>query len=79
MAWPKASPERWARFIPQCSVRERDLFGFPRPGDPYWCEDALTGVAARYPGIDLTPYREAAGGIIPDDSNSDQASKGRRQ
>src|SRR5271154_5851113 len=36
MAWPKQSPERWARFIPQCSVRERDLFGFPRPGDPYW-------------------------------------------
>ena len=34
MAWPKQSPERWARFIPQCSVRERDLFGFPRPGRP---------------------------------------------
>jgi hypothetical protein len=77
MAWPKQSPERWARFIPQCSVRERDLFGFPRPGDPYWSEETMTGVAARYPGIDLTPYREAAGGIIPDDS--EQASKGRRQ
>ena len=58
MAWPKQSPERWARFIPQCSVRERDLFGFPRPGDPYWSEDTLAGVAARYPGIDLSPYRE---------------------
>jgi Phytanoyl-CoA dioxygenase (PhyH) len=60
MAWPKASPERWARFIPQCSVRERDLFGFPRPGDPYWSAETLAGVAARYPGIDLGPYREAA-------------------
>jgi hypothetical protein len=60
MAWPKASPERWARFIPQCSVRERDLFGFPRPGDPYWSEETLAGVAARYPGIDLGPYWEAA-------------------
>ena len=59
MAWPKQSPERWAKFIPQCSVRGRDLFGFPRPGDPYWSEETLVGVAARYPGIDLGPYREA--------------------
>ncbi len=57
MAWPKQSPERWAKFIPQCTVRERDLFGFPRPGDPYWNEETLAGVAQRYPGIDLTPYR----------------------
>jgi ectoine hydroxylase-related dioxygenase (phytanoyl-CoA dioxygenase family) len=59
MAWPKQSPDRWARFIPQCSVRDRDLFGFPRPGDAYWSEETLVGVAARYPGIDLAPYREA--------------------
>ena len=59
MAWPKQSPERWAKFIPQCSVRERDLFGFPRPGDPYWTEETLAGGSARYPGIDLAPYRAA--------------------
>ena len=57
MAWPKASPDRWAKFIPQCTVRQRDLFGFPRPGDPYWNDDTLAGVAARYPGIDPSPYR----------------------
>jgi hypothetical protein len=60
MAWPKQSPERWAKFMPQCTVRERDLFGFPRPGDAYWTEETLAGVAARYPGIDLEPYRAAA-------------------
>jgi hypothetical protein len=59
MAWPKQSPDRWAKFMPQCTVRQRDLFGFPRPGDPYWSEETLAGVAARYPGIDLGPYREA--------------------
>jgi hypothetical protein len=59
MAWPKQSPERWAKFIPQCSVRQRDLFGWPRPGDPYWDQSTLEGVAARYPGIDLDPYRVA--------------------
>ncbi len=57
MAWPKQSPDRWAKFIPQCTVRQRDLFGFPRPGDPYWNDDTLAGVAERYPGIDLTPYK----------------------
>ena len=56
----RQSPERWAKFIPQCSVRQRDLFGWPRPGDPYWDESTLEGVAARYPGIDLEPYRVPA-------------------
>jgi hypothetical protein len=59
MAWPKQAPQRWARLIPRCSVRERDLFGFPRPGDAYWNEQTITDVAARYPGIDMTPYRPA--------------------
>ncbi len=56
MAWPKDSPQRWAKLIPQCTVRERDLFGFPRPGDPYWNDQTRAGVAQRYPGIDVTPY-----------------------
>jgi hypothetical protein len=59
MAWPKQSPHRWAKLIPACTVRERDLFGFPRPGDPYWNEQTLTDVALRYPGIDMAPYRDA--------------------
>ncbi len=56
MAWPKQAPNRWAKLIPACSVRERDLFGFPRPGDPYWNEQTIADVAARYPGIDMSPY-----------------------
>ena len=58
MAWPKQSPQRWAKLIPQCTVRERDLFGFPRPGDPYWNDQTLADVALRYPGMDLTTYRD---------------------
>ena len=57
MSWPKQSPNRWAKLIPQCSVRERDLFGFPRPGDPYWTDQTRADVAARYPGLDMSPYR----------------------
>ena len=59
MSWPRQFPERWAKLIPQCTVRERDLFGFPRPGDDYWNDQTLADVAARYPGIDMTPYRRA--------------------
>ncbi|HLI74207.1 MAG TPA: phytanoyl-CoA dioxygenase family protein [Acidimicrobiales bacterium] len=58
MSWPKQSPQRWAKLMPRCSVRERDLFGFPRPGDEYWNEQTLTDVAARYPGMDMAPYRD---------------------
>jgi hypothetical protein len=56
MSWPKDSPQRWAKLIPRCSVRERDLFGFPRAGDDYWNDQTRGDVAARYPGIDMTPY-----------------------
>ena len=59
MSWPKQAPHRWAKLMPQCTVRERDLFGFPRPGDAYWNDQALADVAARYPGMDMTPYRGA--------------------
>lgn len=57
MAWPKQAPDRWAKLLPQCSVRERDVFGFPRPGDPYWNEQTLADVGLRYPGMDMSPYR----------------------
>ena len=58
MAWPKQSPHRWAKLIPRCTVRERDLFGFPRPGHDYWNEQTLADTALRYPGLDLEPYRD---------------------
>jgi len=62
MAWPKQAPQRWAKLMPRLTVRQRDLFGFPRPGDPYWNEDTLGGVAARYPGMDMTPYSPGVAG-----------------
>ena len=30
-------------------------FGFPAPGHPYWTDETLDGVAARYPGMDMAP------------------------
>jgi hypothetical protein len=46
-------------FIEQATPRQRTLIGFPAPGHPYWNDATLEGVAARYPGMDIGPYREA--------------------
>lgn len=45
------------RFIERATVRQREVLGFPPPGHPYWTPQILAGVAARYPKMDLTPYR----------------------
>jgi hypothetical protein len=54
----QAGPEM-ARFLERATPRQRELIGVPPPGDPYWTEATIAGVGARYPGMDLAPYREA--------------------
>jgi hypothetical protein len=57
-AWPDhAIRPGWAEAMTAMSVRERDLFGFPPPGSDYWTPETLAGVQARYPAMDLAPYR----------------------
>lgn len=58
VAWPNhANSAEWRAFLPRLSVDERSLFGFPKPGDPYWNEQTVVDVGARYPDMDMTPYR----------------------
>lgn len=58
MAWPdSALSPHWVQAIERMTVRERDLFGFPPPGDPYWNAQTLCDVQRRYPELDLAPYR----------------------
>ena len=47
------------RFIEQASPRQREVIGFPPPGHEYWNADTLEGVAQRYPGMDMSPYRRS--------------------
>src|ERR1700733_12685732 len=47
----------WCELIERATPRERLVFGFPAPGDPYWDEQTLADTQARYPRADLTPYR----------------------
>jgi hypothetical protein len=59
-AWPGAAEGfAWHRFVQQTNVRQLTVLGFPEPGHPYWTEETLRGVAARYPLLDLGPWRQA--------------------
>jgi hypothetical protein len=58
-AWPvKGFSAEWHKFVSQASVRQLTVLGFPKPGDPYWTAATLAGVAARYPGLDMSPWRD---------------------
>jgi ectoine hydroxylase-related dioxygenase (phytanoyl-CoA dioxygenase family) len=46
-------------FWTQTSPRVRSLFGWPAPGDPYYTDETLRLLANLFPGMDLTPYRNA--------------------
>lgn len=61
LSWPGRAPmPGMQELIERASVRERDLFGFPPPGHEYWNDQTLAETQARYPGMDITPYRPPA-------------------
>src|SRR4051812_28549661 len=45
------------RFIERATPRQREVLGFPPPGNRYWNDETLDAVALRYPKMDLAPYR----------------------
>ncbi|MHB8380814.1 MAG: phytanoyl-CoA dioxygenase family protein [Candidatus Binataceae bacterium] len=57
MSWPdRADMPGMREALVNMTPRERDLFGWPPAGSDYWNEQTIAGVAARYPGMDMTPY-----------------------
>ncbi len=59
-AWPfKGLSPEWSKFAQQATVRQLSVLGLPEPGHPYWTEQTLAGVSARYPGLDMSPWRDA--------------------
>lgn len=61
IAWPnQALSPHWVEAMERASVRERNLFGFPPPGHPYWDAQTVCDVGLRYPGMDMTPYQPGA-------------------
>jgi hypothetical protein len=58
--WPGRGEEAaMSEFLQNATPRQREVIGFPKPGDPYWTPETLAGVAQRYPRMDLRPYRAA--------------------
>ncbi len=59
-SWPSAAESMaWHRFMQTATMRQLLMLGFPPPGHPYWNDDTLRGVAARYPALDMEPWRNA--------------------
>ena len=59
VGWSQEAPRpEFRNWMERCSVAERTSFGFPPPGDPYWSEETLDGVGARYSNMDMAPYRD---------------------
>lgn len=59
LAWPdRALDAHWAGMIEGATPRERELFGFPAVGDPYWTDQTIADVQTRYPRMDMAPYSE---------------------
>ena len=62
--WAKHLGPLWVGLVPQLSVWQRNVLGFPKPGDRYWATPQATAlVEDRYPGIDLELYRHAAAAV----------------
>ena len=57
VAWAeRATQPGWSEIVERATPRERSVFGWPAPGDPYWDEQTLADTQTRYPRADLTPY-----------------------
>lgn len=61
LAWAARTFEPvWSRFVERATPQQLQLFGFPPPGHRFWTPRTLAGMAERYPGLDLTPWRPRA-------------------
>jgi hypothetical protein len=58
-AWPFTFRKPWQNIFNHATPQQLACFGVQKPGDPFWTEITLARAQARYPGWDMTPYREA--------------------
>jgi hypothetical protein len=56
--WPRhGENETLQSFIARATPKQREVLGFPKPGDPYWNAETLAAVKLRYPTMDMAPYQ----------------------
>jgi Phytanoyl-CoA dioxygenase (PhyH) len=56
-AWPFHHTKPWHRIFDHATPAQLACFGVHPPGHSFWTATTLTRAQARYPGWDLTPYR----------------------
>jgi hypothetical protein len=54
----------FAKFARGKSPDDLALFGVPLPGHPYWTAATVDAMAAKYPGLDVGPWRSATYGNL---------------
>ena len=47
----------WGDYVARATPRQLSLFGWPKPGHPYWTDQTLADMAERYPSRDFSPWR----------------------
>lgn len=57
-AWQFHHTRPWANVFNAATPEQLACFGVQPPGDPFWTETTLARAQARYPGWDLTPWRD---------------------
>jgi hypothetical protein len=55
----RSTHPNWIQLAGECTPRQLEVFGFPKPGHPIWTDELLGVTAERYPTLDLSPWREA--------------------
>ena len=57
VGWSKEAirPE-FAKWVASATPEARTLLGFPEIGHQYWCDETISGVAKRFPEMDMSPY-----------------------
>lgn len=58
-AWQFHHLKPWRRIFEHATPEQLACFGVQPPGHAFWTETTLRRAQVRYPGWDLTPYREA--------------------
>ncbi len=59
MAWAFQHERPWHIIFDHASPDQLNCFGVPRPGDAFWTEHTLETAQKRYPGWDMSAYRES--------------------
>ena len=60
-AWPQSFLKPWAIVFANASPEQLACLGVPRPGDAFWTEQTLRRAQERWPGWDMSAYRDALG------------------